>query len=143
MSDSVSEVNRPAKPPVWNDPVYRALFFQVLVLGIVVYLGYVLVSNTLYNLERQGIASGFGFMSSTAGFSILMTLVEYSEEDSYLWAFFVSFLNTLLVAGIGIFFATILGFLVGVARLSNNWVLSKMATVYIETLRNIPLLLQI
>ena len=143
MSDSVSEVSKPAKPPFWNDPVYRALFFQVLVLGGVLALGYTLVSNTLANLERQGIASGFGFMKTTAGFSILMTLIEYSEEDSYFRAFIVSLLNTLLVAGIGVVFATILGFLVGVARLSNNWVLSKIAAVYIETLRNIPLLLQI
>ncbi len=143
MSEVVSEVNRPAKPAIWNDPVYRALFFQVLVLGGVVAIGYYLVSNTLANLARQGIASGFGFMKTTAGFSILMTLIDYSEEDTYFRAFIVSLLNTLLVAGIGIFFATIIGFLVGVARLSSNWILSKMAAVYIEVLRNIPLLLQI
>jgi len=143
VSEVVSDVTKPAKPPIWNDPVYRALFFQVLVLGGVVALGYVLISNTLANLERQGIASGFGFMKTTAGFSILMTLIKYSEEDTYFRAFIVSLLNTLLVAGIGIFFATIIGFLVGVARLSNNWILSKMAAVYVETLRNIPLLLQI
>jgi len=137
------DVTKPAKPPIWNDPVYRALFFQVLVLGGVFALGYTLVSNTLSNLERQGIASGFGFMETTAGFSILMSLIEYSEEDSYFRAFVVSLLNTLLVAGIGIFFATILGFLVGVARLSSNWLISRMAAIYIETLRNIPLLLQI
>jgi general L-amino acid transport system permease protein len=138
-----SEFNKPAKPPIWNDPVYRALFFQVVVLGGVFALGYFLISNTLSNLARQGIASGFDFLGSTAGFSILMTLIEYSEEDTYFRAFIVSLLNTLLVAGIGIFFATILGFLIGVARLSSNWVLSKMAAVYIEILRNIPLLLQI
>lgn len=143
MADEILEAQRPAKPPIWNDPVYRALFFQALVLGGVVFLGYTLVSNTLHNLERQGIASGFGFMNTTAGFSILMNLIEYSEEDTYFRAFIVSLLNTLLVAAIGIFFATILGFLIGVARLSNNWLISKMAMVYIETLRNIPLLLQI
>ncbi len=143
VAAEISETQKPAKPPVWNDPVYRALFFQALVLISVSVLGYILVSNTLTNLERQGIASGFGFMNTTAGFSILMTLIEYSEEDSYFRAFIVSLLNTLLVAGIGIFFATVLGFLIGVARLSNNWLLSKMAAVYIETLRNIPLLLQI
>lgn len=143
MAEGIIETQRPAKPPIWNDPVYRAIFFQVLVLGGVIALGYTLVSNTLANLERQGIASGFSFLKGTAGFSILMTLVDYTESDSYFWAFIVSLLNTLLVAGIGIFFATILGFLVGVARLSNNWVLRKIAAVYIETLRNIPLLLQI
>ena len=112
-------------------------------MGGVIFLGYTLVSNTLHNLERQGIASGFGFMKTTAGFSILMNLIDYTESDSYFRAFVVALLNTLLVAAIGIFFATIFGFLVGVARLSNNWLLSKMAAVYIETLRNIPLLLQI
>ncbi len=143
MAEDIVETQKPAKPPIWNDPVYRAMFFQVLVLGLVIYGGYVLVSNTLHNLERQGIASGFGFMKTTAGFSILMTLIEYTESDSYFRAFIVSLLNTLLVAAIGIFFATILGFLIGVARLSNNWLISKLAAVYIETLRNIPLLLQI
>lgn len=143
MAENMLETQKPAKPPIWNDPVYRALFFQVLVLGGVIFVGYVLVSNTLHNLERQGIASGFGFMNTTAGFSILMNLIDYTESDSYFWAFIVSLLNTLLVAAIGVFLATILGFLVGVARLSNNWLISKMAAVYIETLRNIPLLLQI
>jgi len=143
VAEEITQSQKPSKPLVWNDPVYRALFFQVLVLGGVISLGYILVSNTLINLERQGIASGFGFLRGTAGFSILMTLIDYSEEDSYFWAFVVSLLNTLLVAGIGIFFATILGFFIGVCRLSSNWMLSKIAAVYIETLRNIPLLLQI
>jgi general L-amino acid transport system permease protein len=143
VAEEIIQSQKPSKPPIWNDPSYRAIFFQILVLSSVVALGYSLVSNTLDNLERQGIASGFGFLKGTAGFSILMTLVDYSEEDSYFWAFVVSLLNTLLVAGIGIFFASILGFLIGVCRLSNNWVLSKIAAVYIETLRNIPLLLQI
>ena len=143
MAVEILETQKPAKPPIWNDPVYRAIFFQVLVLGGVIAFGYALISNTLHNLERQGIASGFGFMKTTAGFSILMNLIDYTESDSYFKAFIVALLNTLLVAAIGIFFATILGFLVGVARLSSNWLLAKMATVYIETLRNIPLLLQI
>ena len=143
MAKEIIETQKPAKPPIWNDPVYRALFFQVLVLGGVVALGFTLVSNTLHNLERQGIASGFGFMTTTAGFSILMNLIEYTESDSYFRAFIVALLNTLLVAVIGVFFATILGFLIGVARLSSNFLIAKIATVYIETLRNLPLLLQI
>ena len=143
MAEEIVQSPKPSKPLIWNDPTYRALFFQVLVLGGVLSLGYFLISNTLVNLERQGIASGFGFLKGTAGFSILMTLVDYSEEDSYFWAFIVSLLNTLLVAGIGIFFATILGFFIGVCRLSSNWLLSRIAAVYIETIRNIPLLLQI
>jgi general L-amino acid transport system permease protein len=133
----------PAKPPVWNDPRYRALFFQVLVLGGVVLMAVYLVRNTMANLERQGIASGFEFLETTAGFSISQTLVEYSEESSYARAFLVGLLNTILVSVIGIFFATIIGFVIGVARLSRNWLISTLAAVYIEILRNIPLLLQI
>jgi general L-amino acid transport system permease protein len=126
-----------------NDPRARALFFQALVIAGVVVCGYFLIQNTLANLERQGIASGFGFMGSTAGFAIGMSLIDYSEEMSYGRAFIVSLLNTILLAGVGVFFATIIGFVVGIARLSPNWLIAKIATVYIETLRNIPLLLQI
>ncbi len=133
----------PAKPPVWNDPRYRALFFQVLVLGGIILLCVFLVHNTLANLARQGIASGFDFLGRTAGFSISMTLIEYAEENTYLRAFIVGLLNTILVSAIGVVLATILGFVIGVARLSRNWLIAKLAAVYIETLRNIPLLLQL
>ncbi len=143
MAEETKQAPPPARPPIWNDPVYRALFFQVLVLGGVILGGAYLVNNTLANLERQGIASGFGFLERTAGFSISMTLIEYSEEMSYGRAFFVSLVNTVLVSLVGIVLATILGFIVGIARLSSNWLLARMAAVYIEVLRNIPLLLQI
>ncbi len=133
----------PAKAAFWNDPQVRAIFFQILVLGAVIGGGVYLVNNTIANLERQGIASGFAFLERTAGFSISMTLIEYSEENTYGRAFLVSLINTLLVAGIGVIFATIIGFIIGVARLSNNWLIAKMAAVYIEILRNIPLLLQL
>ena len=137
------EAAPPARPPVWNDPRYRALFFQAIVLAAVIGGGVYLVNNTLANLARQGIASGFGFLGTTAGFSIALSLVEYSEEASYGRAFLVGLLNTLLVSAVGVFLATILGFGIGVARLSHNWLLAKLAAVYIEILRNIPLLLQI
>lgn len=133
----------PAKPPIWNDPKYRALFFQAVVLLAVIAAGMFLVNNTIANLERQGIASGFGFLGKTAGFSIGESLIEYSEEDNYGRTFLVGLLNTILVSIVGIILATTLGFIIGVARLSNNWLISKLATVYIEILRNIPLLLQI
>ncbi|MFQ5757338.1 MAG: amino acid ABC transporter permease [Acidiferrobacterales bacterium] len=133
----------PAKPPIWNDPRYRALFFQVLVLATVIGGGVFLVNNTLENLARQGIASGFDFLGRTAGFSISMHLIEYAEEHTYFRAFLVGLLNTLLVAGIGVVLATIIGFIVGIARLSKNWLIAQLAAVYIETLRNIPLLLQL
>ena len=139
-----SEVGRaPAKPPIWNDPVYRAIVFQILVLGGIILLGIYIVNNTLTNLEKQGIASGFGFLQTTAGFDISMHLIDWNEEMTYGRAFVVSVINTILVSIIGIFFATILGFIMGVARLSKNWLISKLAAVYIETFRNIPLLLQI
>ncbi|MGD9894523.1 MAG: amino acid ABC transporter permease, partial [Dehalococcoidia bacterium] len=89
------------------------------------------------------IAGGFGFLDVTAGFGIISTLIPYSETSSYGRALVVGLLNTLLVAGMGVVLATILGTVVGIARLSNNWVISKIATVYVEILRNIPLLLQI
>lgn len=140
---AVDQLAPATRPPLFYDPRVRAIFFQVLVLGIVLLGGAYLVSNTLANLARQGIASGFGFLDTTAGFSISMSLIEYSEESSYGRVFLVGLLNTLLVSGIGIVFATILGFLIGVARLSQNWIVSKIAAAYIEILRNIPLLLQL
>ncbi len=133
----------PARASLINDPKARGLFYQILLVLALVALGYFIVTNTLDNLERQNIASGWDFLNTTAGFSIIQALVSYSETSSYGQALFVGFLNTLLVAVIGIFFATIIGFIVGVARLSNNWVISRLAYCYIELLRNIPLLLQI
>ncbi len=134
---------RPAKPPIWNDPTYRALFFQALVLALFFYVAWFLVSNTQHNLEKQGIASGFGFLNTTSGFSIGEHLISYDEEDSYGRVFWVGLTNTAYVSGVGIILATILGFSIGIARLSTNWLVARLATVYIETLRNIPLLLQI
>lgn len=134
---------RPAKPPMWRDPEKRALLFQALALGFVLYLGYSLVVNTMTNLERQGIASGFGFLSSNTGFSIAETLIPYNEDSSYFDAFLVGLANTIFVSIVGIILATLLGFTLGVARLSNNFLISRLAAVYVDTLRNIPLLLQI
>lgn len=133
----------PAKPPVWNDPAWRALFFQVLVVAFVILVGVFLVRNTLSNLERQGIASGFGFLGSTAGFSIGESLISYQEEDTYGRTFLVGLLNTIWISFWGILLATMIGFVLGIARLSTNWLISKLSMVYIEVLRNIPLLLQI
>lgn len=142
MSDHDSEL-QPSKPAIWNDPKYRALFFQVV---LVLALGYFIVSivdNTLSNMESRGISTGFAFLSEPAGFGILQSLIEFDESHTYGRTFFVGLLNTVLVAGLGIFLATILGFVMGVARLSSNWIIAKVATVYIEIFRNIPLLLQI
>ncbi len=134
---------KPSKPPIWNDPKYRALFFQLLLMFGVGYFIYSIVQNTLNNMEARGISTGFAFMSEKSGFDILQTLIPFNSDSTYGRTFVVGILNTFLVSALGIFLATILGFLIGVARLSNNWLLSKIATVYIETFRNIPLLIQI
>ncbi len=132
-----------AKVPLWNDPKVRALISQIILVALVVWFGYEIVNNTLVNLEKRKIASGFGFLNTTASFGIIQSLIPYSEASSYGRVFLVGLLNTILVGVIGILFATVLGFLVGIMRLSKNWVVSKIATVYVETLRNLPLLLQI
>jgi general L-amino acid transport system permease protein len=133
----------PSKPPLWRSTRARAWLLQVLLLLAVLGGVAFIVDNTLTNLARQGIASGFGFWNETAGFGINTTLIEYDEADSYGRAFWVGLLNTLLVAALGIVFATVLGFLIGVARLSPNALIRAWAGIYIETIRNIPLLLQI
>lgn len=143
MASDSSASKLPPKPSILNNPTYRAIFFQVLVIGAVIFAGVTIVNNTIFNLEKQGIASGFGFLDTTAGFAIITHLIEYSEESTYGRVFFVGLLNTILIAFIGVVIATILGFIIGVARLSHNWIIAKIATVYIEIIRNVPLLLQI
>ncbi len=133
----------PARASLLNDPKVRGIFYQVVLIVALVSFGYVIVTNTIANLERQNIASGWGFLENTAGFGTNQSLVPYSETSSYGRAIYVGFLNTLLVAGVGILFATILGFILGIARLSNNWVINRLAYCYVELVRNIPLLLQI
>ncbi len=138
-----TEKDDSARVPLWNDPNVRGLVSQIVLIAFIVWFGYELFSNYASNIAKRNIATGFGFLSTTAGFSIAQTLIPYTEESSYGQAFLVGLLNTLLVSGIGIFFATILGVLLGIARLSKNWIIAKLATMYVETLRNIPLLLQI
>lgn len=127
----------------WRDPEKRALIFQIIAFLVVAWLLWAMIDNTATNMKARGLASGFGFLDVNAGFGIIQTLIPYSEEDTYGKTFVVSLLNTILVAVLGIFFATVLGFLIGIARLSKNWLVQKVATVYVETFRNIPLLLQI
>ena len=133
----------PSKPPFWNDPRTRAIVFQVLVTLGVIAVGVYLVRNLMHNLEVRGISTGFGFLANRAGFAINQSLLAYDESSSYGRTFFVGLLNTLLVSGLGIVLATILGFVIGIARLSRNWLIAKLAAAYIEIFRNIPLLLQI
>ncbi|PAV47827.1 amino acid ABC transporter permease [Pseudomonas sp. HAR-UPW-AIA-41] len=134
----------PQPQPSWlTDPQVRAWLFQVLAVILVVACGWFLFHNTQTNLAHRGILSGFGFLDNSAGFGISQHLIDYSESDSYARVFVIGVLNTLLVSLIGIVLATVLGFVIGVARLSPNWLLRQIATVYIEVFRNIPPLLQI
>lgn len=132
----------PAKVALIYDPKVRAIFYQALLLAVVVWFGWYIFGNLTENMARQNIRTGFGFLNNTASFDIGFTLIDYDRSSTFAEALLVGFLNTCLVAVIGIFFATIFGFLLGIARLSSNWIVARLATIYIETLRNIPLLLQ-
>ncbi|MFT6657744.1 amino acid ABC transporter permease [Maritalea sp.] len=125
------------------DPKFRSYAFQILLLIGLVVFGWWIFNNTVTNLQAQNKTTGFDFLGITSGFNIGFSLIPYDRSSTYLDVFFVGILNTLLVAIIGIILATILGFTVGVARLSSNWIISRLATVYIELFRNIPLLLQL
>ena len=127
----------------WADERVRAIVWQVLIVGIVVGIVWWLVRNTQHNLEVRRIATGFGFLGREAGLPIGEHLIDYTPADTYLRALTVGVLNTLKVAVIGIVLATVLGTLVGIARLSKNWLLAKLAAVYVEVIRDIPLLLQL
>src|SRR6185312_17341991 len=144
MSSDRTTGSSPARVAFYNDPKVRSLVYQVALCAAIAFVIYEAASNAIENLRRAHIASGFGFWYDPAGFDISQTLIQYSSAAStYGRAFWVGLLNTLLVAGLGIVFATVLGFTIGIARLSKNWLLSKFATGYVEIIRNIPLLLQL
>jgi general L-amino acid transport system permease protein len=126
-----------------GDAGWGGFVLQLLFVIVLTWIGYEVLANVRSNLESQRIAAGFGFLNNNAGFDVNQTLIPYSGSDSYARVFFVGLLNTLLVAVIGIFFATIIGFLVALGRLSPNWLLSRIAGGYVELLRNLPLLFQI
>lgn len=126
-----------------TDPRFRAIAVQVIAAIAIVGLFWMLIGNARQNLAAQNIATGFGFFSQTAGFGISQTLIPYAEGSTYARAFVVGLLNTLLVSALGIVFATIIGFTVGLARLSSNILLARLGGAYVETLRNLPLLFQI
>ncbi len=127
----------------WNDPANRALAFQAAVLAVVFAVGWYLFHNVQANLARQNIATGFGFLGREAGFEIGESPIPYSAADTYLKALWVGVLNTLRVSFIGIVLTVILGAFVGIARLSTNWLVSKLAGAYIEVLQDVPVLLQL
>jgi general L-amino acid transport system permease protein len=115
---------------------------QILFVLILVWIGYEIFVNARANLENQRITSGFGFLNNTAGFDVSQSLIPYSGSDTYMRVFFVGLLNTILVSVIGIVFATVIGFIVALGRLSPNWLMSRVAGGYVELIRNLPLLFQ-
>jgi general L-amino acid transport system permease protein len=124
-------------------PEVRQVIYQAILVILLLALFYTLIHNTAANLRKQNIASGFAFIDRTAGFDVSQSLITFNSSMTYGRAFLVGLLNTLLVAGLGIVAATILGFVIGIARLSSNWLIARLATIYVEVIRNVPLLLQL
>ncbi len=131
------------KPSLFNSIRVRKIIYQTLLWLVVITTLFFLINNASNNLVKQGIASGFDFLQSETGFDIASSLIEYNSSSSYLRLFIAALLNTLLVSVISIIFATVIGFSIGIMRLSGHPIASRIATVYVETLRNIPLLLQV
>ncbi|MDB5400596.1 MAG: polar amino acid transporter, inner rane subunit [Rhodopila sp.] len=128
----------------WTDPVFRSVVWQVLIVGVVLLIGWYFIRNTSENLAARHIATGFGFLDRVAGIPIGESLLPYNPAvNTYGRALLIGVLNTLQVAVIGVVLATILGTLIGIGRLSRNWLLSKLTAFYVETLRDLPLLLQL
>ena len=126
-----------------NNNELRGYLFQAIALLAIVLLSYIAIDNLFINIEARSIHTGFSFLDNRAGFDINESIIYYTPESSNLRVFYVGLLNTIVVAIVGIFFATIIGLLIGIARLSNNYLISKLAGGYIELFRNIPILLQI
>ncbi len=141
-SPETSEAKSSVSHLLYN-PRFRSIAFQLITVAVLGYFFYVIVTNTIANLNDRGISTGFGFLDRQAGFGISLSLIEYDESYSFGRTFFVGLLNTVLVSILGIILATILGFSVGIARLSSNWMVNRLAAVFIEIVRNVPPLLQI
>jgi general L-amino acid transport system permease protein len=137
------DVRQASRGSILNDPTFRSIVVQLLLAAALVAFVWWIAHNTIVNLRRLNIASGFDFLWERSGFDIGQTLIRYTQDSTYGRALVVGFLNTLLVAALGIFFATILGLILGIARLSRNWLVAKLAAVYVEVIRNVPVLLQL
>jgi general L-amino acid transport system permease protein len=131
------------KVPFWLDPRKRAIIFQFLSIGVVGLIAWYLVSNTIVNLQKQSIATGFGFLQKEAAFEIGESLIPYSAADTYIRALLVGALNTIKVSFVGIVVTILLGTIIGVARLSTNWIVAKLSAIYIEVMQDLPILLQL
>ena len=126
-----------------NDERYRSVFYQVVVFGLFIWAVFSLIENTQINMATRKMAVGFDFLKNSAGFAVAWTPLDYKPSDSYFMVYWVGIINTLILAGISIVLATLLGFVVGILRLSRNWLVAQIASWYVEILRNTPLLLQI
>jgi len=134
---------QPEKVPFWLDPRKRAIVYQIAVFCVVGLIVYYLVSNTIVNLKKQSIATGFGFLHKESSFEIGESLIPYSAANTYGRALIVGALNTLKVSFIGIIVTLVLGTIIGIARLSTNWLVSKLSGIFIEVIQDIPVLLQL
>ncbi len=143
MTQDPLKKDGPRGPSFWNNPARRGLVYQAGVLIAIGLLACFLIGNTLANVKRQSIATGFGFLQKEAAFEIGETLIPYSAADRYLRALTVGLLNTLLVSGIGVVLTVLLGTLIGIARLSRNWLVARLSALYIEVFQDIPVLLQL
>ena len=132
-----------APAAIWRNQRFRLVLYQAAALLLIIAIGAYFVSNTLANLEERSIRTGFGFLSREAGFRIGESIIAYDASNTYGRAYVVGILNTLRVSVLGIVLATILGVLVGMARLSRNWLVVRLASLYVELVRNVPLLLQL
>ena len=133
----------PSRGSFVNDPKIRSLFFQTLVVVLLFGSIWWIVHNVIDNLQRLHIASGFQFLKGRAGFDISDTPIAYTSDSTYGRALVVGLLNTMIIAVAGIITATIIGFIIGIGRLSQNWLIRKICMVYVEVFRNIPPLLVI
>jgi general L-amino acid transport system permease protein len=146
-----STLGRPSTSPstisrltaLWRNPTARGIIWQILVVGGVILFALYLVDNTLTNLRERSIRTGYAFLGQEAGFFIGETPIPFAASDTYGRAFLVGVLNTLRVAVLGVVLATLIGIVIGIARLSTNWLVARVASAYVEVMRNIPLLLQL
>lgn len=143
MNQAEITISEPEHIPFWRDPAKRGIIFQIAALLLVLLFGYYIFSNTQANLRRQSIATGFGFFGKEAGFEIGEPLISYSASDTYARALLVGVLNTIKVSFAGVVLTILIGLFVGIARLSKNWLVAKLAQGYIEVLQNVPVLLQL
>jgi general L-amino acid transport system permease protein len=140
---ALSETRERSGVAFWNDPKVRSIFVQAVLVCVLLFLCYEIVENTVANLRKLNKTFGFDFTSQTSGFDIIQSVIPYSSASTYGRALMVGFLNTIIVSVLSIIAATIIGFVMGVMRLSKNWLVAKIATIYVEVFRNVPLLLWI